>query len=241
VAESTWNYQFILQTPKTYSGLDVSSNVGSGWIVRPNALCLFRLSVQNAAGPIDTSPAAGPLAMGAPHRTINVVNLSLGTKQVSLAPGIAPTPVKPQVRTVPKVEGLSFRSDDSDYDDRDLFAPAWRNVSNNVMSNTVGHEVGHALGQSHIMGLKGLAAFKIGGALSNTPAAYGAGSGDPLDDWNIMGGGDRVYLINAVSWQERIAIHTGVAANLWTPTGNMGTPPRKMALGASLVSPMTEW
>lgn len=41
--ESIWNFQFLLKTPKNYDGIDYSSFGGSGWTVRPNVLCLFRL------------------------------------------------------------------------------------------------------------------------------------------------------------------------------------------------------
>jgi hypothetical protein len=44
-----------------------------------------------------------------------------------------------------------------------------------------------------------------------------------------MGGGNRLYLLNAVSWQERIALHTKIPAGQWIPTGMMDTPTRKMS------------
>jgi hypothetical protein len=227
LAEKTWNWQFVLMTPGTYSDLDYS--VGN-FAIRPNVLCLFRLSLIGASGGLyDSSPAAGPLRTGQPHRVINVVNLSLSTTQVSLAPGITPTPSTPATKTITKVEGLTWRSNASNYDDSDLFNPSFWNNDHSILSNTVGHEIGHALGQCHIMGLKGIAAYKLGAAQSNTIPAYGVGSSDPLDVQNIMGGGYRLYLLNAVSWQERIALHTGLAASQWTATGMMDTPTRRMA------------
>jgi hypothetical protein len=164
VAEKTWNWQFVLQTPKTYSELDYQSFGGIGYVVRPNLLCLFRMAVHGPSGPIDTSPGAGPLRNGLPHRTINIFNLSLGTKQVTRDPSLPPNPKLPATRNVAQMDGLSFRSDAADYDDSDLFNPAWWNKEHKVLSNTVGHEVGHALGQCHIMGLKGNAIYAFGGA-----------------------------------------------------------------------------
>ena len=229
-AERTWNWQFLLVTPKTYDELDYTS-FGSQLMVRPNVLCLFRMSVHSAGGAIDMSPAAGPLRAGTPHRTINVVNLALSTRTVNLAPGITPTAAKPATRSFATMNGLSFRSNAANYDDQDLFNPAWWQKEHNIISNTVGHEVGHALGQCHIMGLKGDPQYQLGGANSETRAAYGEGSADPTDPLNIMGGGDRIYLLNAVSWRERIALHTGLTADKWEATGLMNTPPRSMPLG----------
>jgi len=237
VAERTWNWQFLLKTPGNYSELDYQSG---NLTIRPNVLCLFRMSLIGPSGGLfDPSSAAGPLRTGPPHRIINVVNISLSTNQVKLAPGITPTATKPATKTIAKVEGLTWRSDASNYDDSDLFNPSWWNPEHTVLSNTVGHEVGHALGQCHIMGLKGIAAYKFGGANANDPPAYGVGSSDPLDVMNVMGGGNRLYLLNAVSWQERIALHTGLTANQWAATGIMETPTRKMsaALTATGLAP----
>jgi hypothetical protein len=241
-AEKTWNWQFLLVTPKTYAELDYQSG---GWSVRPNVLCLFRMSVLGPAGPMDTSPAAGPMRAGLPHRIINVVNLSWGTKKVKLDPldpKLTPNATTPATRDVPLVDGLQWRSNANNYDDSDVFKPGFWNPEHRILSNTVGHEVGHALGQCHIMGLKGNALYQFSGAKANDRAAYGVGSPDPLDSWNIMGGGDRVYLINAVSWRERIARHTGLPVSKWDVTGIMNTPPRRMpsALTGTGLAP-AEW
>jgi hypothetical protein len=242
-AEKTWNWQFVLITPKTYSELDYTSYEGGGFTVRPNVLCLFRMSVHGPlGGAVDSSPAAGPMASGTPHRTINVVNLAMGTKTVNLAPGITPTAAKPATKTFGQVDGLAFRSNELNYDDSDLFKPAWWQKEHHVLSNTVGHEVGHSLGQCHVMGLKGDPQYAHSGVNSEKPAAYGVGSSDKFDAWNIMGGGDRVYLLNAVSWSERIALHTGTAPADWVVTGNMGTPTRKLPIGLSAVGVApSEW
>jgi hypothetical protein len=230
VAEQTWNRQFILITPKTYADLDYQSLAGGGLTVRPNVLCLFRLSLLGPSGPLDSSPASGPLNSGPFHRTINVVNLTLSTRQVKLDPSVPATPTKPATKNLGTIDGLSWRSNANNYDDSDSFNPSWWNKDHGVLSNTVGHEVGHALGQCHIMGLKGDPKYQFGGANANDRAAYGEGSSDPLDEWNIMGGGDRVYLINAVSWRQRMALHTGLHVDKWDAIGTLNAPPRTLPM-----------
>ena len=164
-AEKTWNWQFLLITPKNYSDLDYWCFT-TGLTVRLNVLCLFRMSVMTGAGlPLDTSPAAGPMSTGAPHRTINVVNLDYAVSRASTASGAT--------KRFRQLDGRSFRSDALNYDDADLLRPAWLQKEHNVLGNTVGHEVGHALGQCHIMGLKGDARYAFGGAKANDPEAYG--------------------------------------------------------------------
>jgi len=231
LAEKTWNWQFVLITPKNYSDLDYRC-LKTGVTVRPNVLCLFRMSMMSETGEaLDTSPRAGPMRAGPPHRTINVVNLSYAAGTVHLATGVAATADRPVTKPIAQIDGLSFRSNDMNYDDADLFRPAWWQQDHNIWHNTVGHEVGHALGQCHVMGLKGDPQYAFGGAKENSQAAYGVGSADPLDSWNIMGGGDRIYLLNAVSWQERIALHTGRPVAHWPATGVMHTPPRRRPMG----------
>jgi hypothetical protein len=230
-AEKTWNWQFMLITPRNYSDLDYQC-FARGVTVRPYVLCLFRMSVISRMGALlDTSPAAGPMRAGAPHRTINVVNLSYAAGTMSLAPGVTASATRPATKAISQIDALSFRSNDLNYDDADLFRPAWWQKEQHVLSNTVGHEVGHALGQSHVMGLKGNARYAFGGAKETTAAAYGVGSGDKFDAWNIMGAGDRIYLLNAISWRERIALHTGRPVADWPATGMMNTPTRTLPMG----------
>ncbi len=81
------------------------------------------------------------------------------------------------------------------------------------------------------MGLKGDPQYAFGGANANAQAAYGVGSADKFDAWNIMGGGDRIYLLNAISWQQRIALHTGRPVADWSATGIMNTPTRTLPTG----------
>ncbi len=57
--ENIWNHKFLLLTPRDYSKLDFTSFAGSGWVCRPNVLCLFRLESYAAKA----------------HRTISVVRV----------------------------------------------------------------------------------------------------------------------------------------------------------------------
>jgi hypothetical protein len=214
-AEKVWNWQFVLITPRTYQDLDVTNfSSGGGWLVRPNVLCLFRIELS------DTNP----------HKTINVVNLDWAPGQVVNID----TTKNPNPKTITKFNSGTSRSDDSDYDDADLFRPYMFNKKENVWHDTIGHEVGHALGQDHIMILKGDNTCKTAEDGSNAKACYGTAN---VDKFNIMGGGDRIYLLNAISWRQRIALHTNgtTTPDNWGVTGVMSTLPRKMALGASLV------
>ncbi len=214
-AEKVWNWQFLLITPRNYSELDYTSFDGPGWLVRPNVLCLFRLEITDSN----------------PHRTINVVNLDWTTTQV--VNNDPTTHPNPKNITKPFDAG-TFRSDASDYDDADLFKPYMYNKKDNVWHDTIGHEIGHALGQDHIMILQGDETCKTPTEGTGADACYGK---TEWDKYNIMGKGDRIYLLNAISWRQRMALHTQgkTTADNWQPTGIMNTPPRKMALGASLI------
>lgn len=225
-AEDTWNFQFLLVTPGDYSDLDYDANWRAAMPlkVRPNVLCLLRVAVIGPSGLLDNSPGAGPLRSGAPHRTINVFNLDKTTRTADLAPGVTPSATTPSRKNTSTFNDGSFRSDDSDYDDSDLYRSRVIDEANKVNHNTIGHEVGHALGQAHIRGLDGDATCAIGSATGNDARCYGA----DMEGWDIMGGGDRLYLVNAVSWKERIALHTSVPSARWTATGVTATPPRSL-------------
>ncbi|HTS24936.1 MAG TPA: hypothetical protein VMH81_03630 [Bryobacteraceae bacterium] len=218
-AEDTWNYQFLLKTPEDYSELDYQSG---GDTFRPNILCLFRLSVLDSKdAPLDRSPAAGPMRFGPPHQTITVVNLNKTSREPQFDSSVPH-------RTFGAGQKKFWRSSGRRLCDTDVITRRVVDADNRVYLNTIGHEVGHLLGQCHIMGLKGDPRYQKHGRLSEDIKAYGKGSSDRFDFWNIMGAGNRLYLINAVSWKERIPLHTGVSADQWQVTGLMNTPPRRL-------------
>ena len=73
VAENTWNYQFVLLTPRDYRDLDVTDMIRS-MLVRPNVLCLFRCFVVSPVV-VPNGPQSPLSGNNRPHVTINVVNL----------------------------------------------------------------------------------------------------------------------------------------------------------------------
>lgn len=238
-AQDTWNYQFLLLTPPDYNGLDYDADWSARvpLRVRPNVLCLLRVAIVGPGGLLDDTPAAGPLRKGSPHRTINVFNLDKTTRSVNLAPGVTATTQTPNRKTFSTFNDGSFRSDDRDYDDSDLFRPRVVDAAHNVNHNTIGHEIGHALGQAHVRGLNGDETCAINAATGNDSRCYGI----DMDRWDIMGGGDRLYLVNAISWRQRMAQHTGASAAMWAASGVMLTPPRTLPLGivsSNLAPPM---
>jgi hypothetical protein len=202
-AEKVWNWQFLLVTPRDYAGLDID---GPKQLIRPNVLCLFRLCL------VDT---------GAAH-TIEVVNPSFNTAQVKNS-----DPAKP-VKQLRTFTAGTFRSDSTQYDDSDLFRPYMYDAHEKIWHDTIGHEIGHAIGQAHILGLKGDATCGIGTDTGNDARCYGTGENAK----NIMGKGDRIWLENAVSWTERIGLHTSTPKAKWAPTGVMHTAPRVLPKSA---------
>ena len=198
-AQKVWNWQFLLVTPRDYAGLDIDAGTQ---LLRPNVLCLFRLNLVEAGE----------------HKTIEIANPSFATTEVKNI-----DPAKP-VKRLAKFDAGTFRSDSTNYDDSDLMRPYMYDEGEKIWHDTIGHEIGHAIGQSHIMGLKGDASCVNGAATVGEDRCYGTGE----DAKNIMGRGDRIWLENAVSWSQRIGLHTSTNKTKWTVTGMMGTPPRTM-------------
>jgi hypothetical protein len=202
-AEKVWNWQFLLKTPTDYAGLDISQDKQ---IIRPNVLCLFRLNL------VETNA----------HHTIEIANPSFRTTEVKNI-----DPAKPVKRLGTFTAG-TFRSDSTYYDDSDLMRPYMYDKDENIWHDTIGHEIGHAIGQSHIMGLKGDNSCLNGSPTVGEDHCYGTGE----DAKNIMGRGDRIWLENAISWTQRIGLHTSTPKGKWTVTGVMSTPPRIMQKSA---------
>lgn len=210
-AQGVWNYQFVLRTPRRYQGLDIDFNM-NGDRVRPNLICLFRLHLV-------------PLT-AQPHLVVNIVKLDPSATTVSQL-GSGDTKALPAVRN-----SYTSRSNAANYDDQDLLNPGpapvrTRGGRTPVKSDTIGHEIGHALGQPHIMKL-------VGKPCTNDPsdvtlaAAKCYGVSD-MEKANIMGHGDRVYLVNAISWQKRVVHHCpGTSVSQWQATGIMKTPPQRV-------------
>lgn len=195
-----WNERFILITPKDYDGLDLMSYDNDGhWLIRPNVLCRFRLELVSAG--VDNE--------------MNVYRLDrTATKAVQ--------PGKPD-RQLSGVGSLESPFRESDRHLVDLTA---------FNAQTIAHEVGHRLDQDHILGLKqrlgvtgGNATCRLNTGGGNANRCYGKESSDKD---NVMGGGNSITLINAISWMERVAEHTNTAYAQWSATMIMDRRPRKI-------------
>jgi hypothetical protein len=90
-----------------------------------------------------------------------------------------------------------------------------------VNDQTLHHELGHAIGQEHILALKGDAKCK-----TTDPNADRCYEGP-----NVMGEGDKIELINGLTWHERIAEHTKKDKRWWQVVLGDTTPTRKVRLG----------
>jgi hypothetical protein len=89
-----------------------------------------------------------------------------------------------------------------------------------VNDKTLPHELGHAIGQEHALALKGDTQCKTGDL--NADRCY--------EDDNVMGRGDKVELVNALAWHERIEQHTQKDKRWWRVVLGDTTPTRKVRL-----------
>ena len=221
--EKTWNYRFLLVTPKDYEDLDFHDYKG-GWMVRPNVLCLYRLRI---VAPVASCTAAETISGNLqPHNTINVVRLDPSVKSVSRAKAPPIDKDKSLTKSVGTFNGSSWRSDSNNYDDSDL----WK-----ATHNTVGHEIGHLLGEEHVVCLKN-AYLPVCSPDADPNAQYGSDPNDPSDAGNIMGGGNAVTLLNARPWTNAILRHTWCFFEALTHTD---LPPRKLSLNDSYAGKST--
>jgi hypothetical protein len=219
--EKAWNCKITLQTPANYAGLDIG-NLGLpgifGNTLRPNILCLLRLYPAVSRDP----PAA--------HKVINAYRIDpRATKKIKVETKDSRVVKVDWDTTQPvvKPDSWDFRSDAWHYDSFDtIIPPTPVNTYHDpicgcvvkVMHDTIAHEVGHLLGQSHIRGLQGDPDYALGGKKENDAEAY-TSSPD-----NVMGRGNQVWPINAISWQRRIAQHTGTDPNSWWATMDYPSP-----------------
>jgi hypothetical protein len=191
--EKFWNARFYLLTPAAYTDLDIDGR-------RPNVMCLFRLQLVKKTE--------------SPHRTISVYNIKVKAgDEITHLDGT-------RKKTISALDSYAFRSDASNYDFYDTVKPA-ADVGTfedkackcivKVKKDTIAHELGHALGQAHIAGLKGDTDCDIGSAKVGEDKCYGTGE----DALNVMGRGELVTTVNAISWQKRMAEHTGIAWDRW--------------------------
>ncbi len=145
-----------------------------------------------------------------PHHVINVVRLD-----PTANPGVSP-------------DGGTFRSDSGNYDDMDILNPPKPPPSPTggvIKGDVVGHEIGHALGQGHVMELLGKPCAPVG----SVPPGNECSGTTHWEMSNIQAWGNKIYAVNAVSWQHRAAAHCpGTLAGQWQPTLTLNVPPRQV-------------
>jgi hypothetical protein len=205
--ESVWNGRFWLKTPKVVAPFLEYTPGHGGPTYIPNVHCLFKIKIVSAKE--------------SPHKTINLYHIDTSITTVSNLDTTKGTKT---------VDGASshYRSDDFNYDSLDFLRPktaakvtlgtmgsrldkVLNGALSEVRKDTIGHELGHAIGQSHIAYLldPSKSECKLGTATNGAAACYAG------DDTNVMSGGDRLSLLNAISWQERMAEHSGTKASDW--------------------------
>ena len=217
MAESTWNYKFMLMTPRDYTDLDFTDYKG-GWMVRPNVICGFRVHLVGSGTTVPPSKTiSGNLD---PHQTINVVRLDRSTTNVHRYRKDK-TDNGWFTKKVGPMTGSSWRSNANSYDDLDLSTPG---------HNTIGHEIGHVLGEGHIKCL-GNNPLPICAKDANDDSTYGFVDSDSNDAGNVMGRGTAVTLANADPWTWRMMRHTLIN---FPVTQAVHTPPRRLHLSTSI-------
>lgn len=100
--------------------------------------------------------------------------------------------------------------------------------------STLGHEIGHALGMLHIktlLGDKQCIADENRGIYPER--CYGETEAEVA---NVMGGGNRLSVVNALPWLERIALHTSTQRQLWTASRDLKLAPASITVAQSLLN-----
>jgi hypothetical protein len=125
------------------------------------------------------------------------------------------------IKYVPKAGSAPPRANDSRYFQDTLKAQPHTDLAGRwYWQNTVVHEVGHALGLPHIGVTVGKAMAPTPGApvctiaVQNQPICYEGNNVTQTSD--VMGLGHRFSLGDAKPWLDRVAQHTGLAANQWS-------------------------
>jgi hypothetical protein len=198
-SEEFWNYRCTLLTPRTYTGLDIANRQDAvifGSRVRPNVICLFRLN--------------RVASNQSPHKKIHIFNIDPSVRTVKKSSG--------ETTDITTRDSYTFRSDAENYDSMDIVIPTTPVATYHdrtcgclvvVRHDTIAHEIGHALAQPHIKGLQGDPACSLTAATQGDAMCYDSSPN------NVMGRGNEFWPINAYSWQQRVAEHTGTDPNTW--------------------------
>lgn len=201
-----WTNQFWLTPPAGFTGYDYKL---SGRTVRPNVYCHLYVDLVGS--------------VAAAHRVIEVVNLDRPAAAAKLS------------KPVRDLDGSDFRSHAGLYDSFDtrpvpLPFDDDKGVRHTLNRSTIAHEIGHALGQDHSGTVRPAPRCEVAAAMdqnwiqqflpavykggTNSHACYGEGAAASVGA-NVMGYGLGFDEQNAVSWRDRIALHTKTKAADW--------------------------